>query len=113
MRSFGQKKVSGECGNISIILCGRYKSRRVITLDIFSSSCLLVVGPNLINGVPCKRVGSRFLLITSARLHTFPNYNFLLMKSGLNAKNNKAKWQALRRDQLTYTMQHLHHFHVK
>ena len=56
-------------GSVVIILSGRFRGRRVVTLKTLPSGLLLVTGPYKINGVPLKRVNPAYVLPTSSKLN--------------------------------------------
>ncbi|KAJ5247176.1 60S ribosomal protein L6-B [Penicillium chermesinum] len=55
-------------GTILILLAGRFRGKRVILLKHLDQGVLLVTGPFKINGVPIRRVNSRYVIATSKRV---------------------------------------------
>jgi len=63
-------------GTVLIVLAGRFRGKRVILVKALDQGVLLVTGPFKINGVPLRRVNSRYVIATSYKVEV----------SGLDAK---------------------------
>lgn len=82
-------------GSVLILLAGRFRGKRVVYLKALEDSTLLVSGPFKINGVPLRRVNSRYVIATSTRISLkgldLSKYNVAYFAKEKQAKSKKSE----------------------
>ena len=76
-------------GTVLILLAGRFRGKRVVYLKHMEDNTLLVTGPFKVNGVPIRRVNSRYVIATSTKVSV----------EGINVEKFNAEYFA--KEQLT------------
>eukprot|EP00884_Botryococcus_braunii_P006230 jgi/Botrbrau1/15608/Bobra.0264s0008.1 len=62
-------RASVQPGHVVIILAGRFKGKRAVSLKQLPSGMLLITGPFNLNGVPLRRVNPAYLIGTSVTVN--------------------------------------------
>ena len=68
-KATGTKKASVAAGTVAIMLAGRFRGKHCVVLkQLPKSGPLVVSGPFKYNGIPIRRVNSRYIIPTSTKI---------------------------------------------